>query len=124
MRRRKLVFVVDDDPSMRMSMKRLLRQHGFEAKLFESAAALFGHGDFQDAVCIILDINLENESGIGLRRRLANQGVKAPVVYITGNDSPGNRSDAIESGCIAYLTKPFSAQSLIESVERACALLA
>ena len=100
-------------------MKRLLREHGFNATMFESANALLGHGDFSRAVCSVLDINLDGQSGIGLRRQLANMGVTVPVIYITGNDSQASRSAALESGCVAYLTKPFSAQSLIESIERA-----
>jgi FixJ family two-component response regulator len=117
---RKSVFVVDDDRSMLTSLRRLLRQHGFDATVFESANALLDHRDFSGAGCIVLDINLDGQSGIDLRRRLANEGVTAPVIYITGNDSQVNRSAAIESGCLAYLTKPFAARLLIESVERAC----
>lgn len=116
---RRSVFVVDDDSSMRTSLKRLLREHGFDATVFESANALLDHGDFSRADCIVLDINLDGRSGIDLRRWLANEGVTAPVIYITGNDSQANRSAAIESGCVAYLTKPFAAQSFIESIERA-----
>jgi FixJ family two-component response regulator len=114
---------VDDDPSVRTSLKRLLRQHGFDATVFESANALRDHGDFARAVCIVLDINLDGQSGIDLRRWLANEGVTAPVIYITGNDSQANRSAAIGSGCVAYLTKPFTAQSLINSIERARAVV-
>jgi FixJ family two-component response regulator len=116
---RKSVFVVDDDSSMRMSIKRLLREHGFGTLLFASAEALFDHGDFENAICIIIDINLIDQSGIALRRRLAEEGVTAPVVYITGNDTTASRAAAVDSGCIAYLTKPFAAHSLIEPVERA-----
>ena len=115
---RQSVFVVDDDPSMRMGMKRLLRQHGFNTTLFDSANALLSQGDFGKAFCVILDINLNGESGIALRLRLADKGVTLPVIYITGNDSEANRAAAIASGCIAYLTKPFAAQSLIEPIER------
>ncbi|MBR0827568.1 response regulator [Bradyrhizobium manausense] len=118
---RRSVFVVEDDTSMRMSIKRLLREHGFNALLFGSATALVDHGSLDEAVCLIIDINLNNQSGIELRRRLAHDGVTAPVIYITGNDSPANRAAALESGCIAYLTKPFAAHSLIGSIERACA---
>ena len=120
---RRSVFVVDDDPSMRTSLKRLLREHGFDATVFESANALHDHGDFSRAVCIVLDINLDGRSGIDLRRWLASEGVTAPVIYITGNDSQANRSAAIESGCVAYLTKPFAALSFIESIERARAVI-
>ena len=118
---RQSVFIVDDDPSVRMSMFRLLRAHGFVATLFESASALLDHGGFEKAICIVLDINLDGKSGIDLRRRLSEKGVTAPVIYITGNDSTANRAAAVASGCVAYLTKPFSAQSLIESVTRAAA---
>ena len=121
---RKSVFVVDDDPSMRMGMKRLLREHGFDANLFDSASALLSQGNFDGAFCIILDINLNDQSGIELRRRLVAEGVTLPVIYITGNDSQANRAAAMESGCLAYLTKPFAARSLIEPIERANAAAA
>lgn len=118
---RKSVFVVDDDPSIRTSINRLLREHGFAATLFGSVSALRDHGNFDKAICIVLDINLDGKSGIDLRRQLFDDGVTAPVIYITGNDSAENRAAAIASGCVAYLTKPFTAQSLIESVSRASA---
>ena len=113
------VFVVDDDASMRTSITRLLREHGLRATVFGSGKALFDYNDFSQAICIIIDVNLNDQSGIDLRRRLANEGVKSPVIYITGNDSPAKRLAAIESGCIAYLNKPFTAQSFIEAVEQA-----
>jgi FixJ family two-component response regulator len=116
---RKSVLVVDDDPSMRMGMKRLLREHGISATLFDSANALLSHGDFDNALCAVLDINLKDDSGIALLRRLADRGVRLPVIYVTGNDSDANRTAALKSGCIAYLIKPFAARALIESIERA-----
>jgi FixJ family two-component response regulator len=119
---RKTIFVVDDDPSMLKGMRRLLKQHGYEAVPFETAKSLRDHHDFDHAVCIVLDINLSDGSGIELRRYLAEKGVKVPVIYITGNDSDVARTAAIASGCVAYLTKPFSAKSLIEPIERAASL--
>jgi FixJ family two-component response regulator len=104
---------------MRTGIKRLLRVHGFHSVLFESASALLAYGDFDKAFCFIVDINLNGESGIELCGRLADSGVSLPVVYITGNDSEANRAGAIASGCIAYLTKPFAASSLIDPIERA-----
>jgi FixJ family two-component response regulator len=114
---RKTVFVVDDDPSTLRGMKRLLREHGFDAVLFDSAQALRDHDDFDKACCIILDINLNDESGIELRQQLAAAGILLPVIYITGNDNDVTRMAALQSGCIAYLTKPFPAKSLIEPIE-------
>jgi FixJ family two-component response regulator len=112
------VFVVDDDPSMRTGIKRLLGVHGFRSMLFESANALLRHDDFDGALCFVLDINLNGESGIELCRCLESRGVKLPVIYITGNDSEANRAAATGSGCIAYLTKPFAASSLIEPIKK------
>ena len=120
---RESIFVVDDDPSMRKGIKRLLREHGFKATLFESSSALLGCADFGDAFCIILDIDLIDQSGIDLRRELLDRGVGLPVIFITGNDSDAIRSAALESGCIAYLAKPFSASSLIEPLARARAAI-
>lgn len=119
---RKTVFVVDDDPSMLKGMRRLLRQHGYDTVPFETAKALRGHTDFGQAFCIVLDVNLGDGSGIDLRHQLAKSGVGLPVIYITGNDSHATRMAAMASGCLAYLTKPFTAQSLIEPIERAAAL--
>jgi FixJ family two-component response regulator len=118
---RNLVLVVDDDPGMLRAVKRLLRQHDYEPILFSSAQAFKNHTDFDKAACVILDINLNDGSGIELRHGLQAAGVSVPVIYITGNDSPAVREAALGSGCIAFLTKPFSTQELIEPLKRASA---
>nr|WP_164938980.1 response regulator [Bradyrhizobium guangdongense] len=116
----KSVYVVDDDPSMRRSMKRLLREHGYETVLFDSAGALIRHGRFEWALCIVLDIDLNGSSGIDLRRQLVTQGIAVPIIFVTGNDSEACRSAAVESGCAAYLNKPFMPQSFIASIQAVC----
>jgi FixJ family two-component response regulator len=116
---RNLVLVVDDDAAILKGVARLLRQHGFDTVLFPSAKAFENQGDFENAICIILDINLTDGSGIELRCRLKAAGKSVPIIYMTGNDSPAVRMAALESGCLAYLTKPFSAESLMEPLERA-----
>ena len=121
MSNRNLVLVVDDDPGMLKGIRRLLRQFAYDALLFPSAEAFKNHTDFEQAVCIILDINLNDGSGIELRHGLKAAGVSVPVIYITGNETPAVRKAALASGCIAFLTKPFSAQSLIEPLKKASA---
>jgi FixJ family two-component response regulator len=116
-----LVLVVDDDPGMLKGVQRLLRQHAYEPIVFSSAQAFKSHTDFENAVCVILDINLNDGSGIELRHGLKAAGVSVPIIYITGNESPAVREAALGSGCIAFLTKPFSAQSLIEPLKQASA---
>jgi CheY-like chemotaxis protein len=122
MRNRKLVFVVDDDAATLRSIGRLLRQRGFETVLFPSAEAFDDHLDFERALCVIFDINLNGgRSGIELRHRLKDAGHAVPVIYMTGNDKPAVRAAALASGCLAYLLKPVSASSLIEHLERVSA---
>jgi FixJ family two-component response regulator len=115
------VLVVDNDLGMLKAIKRLLQQHDYEPILFSSAEDFKSHTDFDKAACIILDINLNDGSGIELGYRLKADGISVPVIYMTGNDDPAVRRAAVASGCIAFLTKPFSRQSLIEPLESASA---
>ena len=113
---RNLVFVVDDDAMMLKSVARLLRQLGYESVLFPSAEAFANHSDFDEAICVVLDINLGDVSGIDLRQRLKEANISVPIIYMTGNDSPPVRSAAHQSGCLAYLIKPFSVAALAEKL--------
>jgi FixJ family two-component response regulator len=121
--KRNLVFVVDDDAAVLRALERLLRRHGYDSVLCSSVEVFETHADFENAICIILDINLTDGSGIELRDRLKAAGISVPVIFMTGNNSPVARAAAIQSGCIAYLEKPFSTKSLIEPIERASARL-
>jgi FixJ family two-component response regulator len=114
---RNLVLVVDDDLGVLEGVRRLLRQHAYEAILFSSAEAFKNHTDFKRVVCVILDINLDDGSGIELRYRLRAIGIGVPVIYMTGNEDPAVRKAALDSGCIAFLTKPFSVRDLIEPLK-------
>jgi FixJ family two-component response regulator len=120
---RKLVLVVDDDPGTLKGVQRLLRQHGYESILFPSVEAFESHGEVDKAVCVILDINLGDGSGIELRHRLKAKGHSVPVIFMTANDDPAIRTAALASGCLAFLTKPFPARSLIEPIAKASAAL-
>jgi FixJ family two-component response regulator len=113
-----VVFVVDDDPGMLMSVKRLLRTNGYDTVLFSSAKAFENQVDFEDACCVVLDINLEDGSGIELRYGLKTAGNSVPVIYMTASNNPAVRKAALASGCIAFLTKPFSVHELIEPLKR------
>ena len=119
-----VVLVVDDDAMMLKSVARLLRQLGYASVLFPSAEAFANHSDFDGVICVLLDIDLGDVSGIEVRRRLKEANISVPVIYITGNDSPTVRRAAHQSGCLAYLTKPFSAKSLMEPLHRAATGLA
>ena len=108
---------------MLMSVKRLLRANGYDSLLFSSAKSFQEQVDFEDACCVVLDINLADGSGIELGERLKAAGISVPVIFITGSDNAAARAAAIQSGCIAYLEKPFSRKSLMEPIKRASAEL-
>jgi FixJ family two-component response regulator len=116
---RNLVLVVDDDVGMLKCIERLLRLYAYEPILFSSAQAFNRQCDVENADCVILDINLNDGSGIELRHGLKAAAVTVPVIYITGNDSPAVREAALESGCAAFLTKPFATHELMESLKAA-----
>jgi FixJ family two-component response regulator len=97
----------------------MLRQFGYASLLFPSAENFAKQSDFDGAACVLLDINLGDGSGIELRHRLKAAGITVPVIYMTGNDTPAVREAAVQSGCLAYLTKPFSAKSLIGPLQQA-----
>jgi len=89
-----VVFVVDDDPAMLRSIARLLRQFGYDSMMFPSAEAFANHADFENAACIVLDINLGDGLGIELRHGLKATGNSVPVIYVTGNEPRRSRGSA------------------------------
>jgi DNA-binding response OmpR family regulator len=112
---RKVIIVIDDDPSMLRGLTRLLRADGFDVDTFTSADRFYCS---PEAVCIILDIHLNGQSGIEFSRRLTESGILLPTIFITADDSEATRKLALESGCIAYLTKPFAAEALLAALPR------
>src|SRR3954452_6551925 len=116
---RKTIVVLDDDPSMLKGIERILRNKGFHSELFSSVEDFHSRARLNEAICLVLDINLNGKSGIELRHQLMRSGICPPVIYITGNDSDTIRKAAIDSGCVAYLTKPFPAIALVGAIEKA-----
>ena len=116
------IFVVDDDHGVRRSIQRLLRVHGFEVRTFDSVEAFRALPNPEEGLCVVLDIELKGSSGIELSRRLAASGSLLPVIFMTANYAEHVRKRAIDAGCIAYLKKPFSSQSLLRAIHKAVAV--
>jgi FixJ family two-component response regulator len=116
---RKLVLVVDDDPSILGAVERLLRVHGFDAEVFNTVESFLARPNLCGAACLVLDIHLNGMSGIELRRQLTLSGIDLPVIFITANDSEATRKAAMEVGCVAYLPKPFPTKLLMDAIESA-----
>jgi FixJ family two-component response regulator len=102
---------------MRRSLERLLRASGYKAASFASAEDFLQGGD-QSVFALVADIHLPGISGIELRRRLVSGGSLLPVIFITAFDDATLRAEAMATGCVDYLHKPFDAQRLIEALER------
>jgi len=116
-----IVIVVDDNPDFLKGAARLLTVHGFSVRTFNSAEALLEGNGVQTATCLLLDIHLGGISGIELQRRLAAAGSKCPVIFMTAVDDETTRKEAMTTGCIAYLRKPFEPQLLLDAIGKAAA---
>lgn len=118
--RRPLITVVDDDPSVRKSMERLLRAAGFEAITFASARDFLDGGGLAPAPeCLILDIHLGGMNGFELYDHLMAAGSAVPVIFITAHDDAPTRERARQNGSSGYLRKPFEQHALLGAIYRA-----
>ncbi len=104
---------------MRRSIERLLRASGYATVAFTSAEDFLASASLDNAIAVVLDIHLGGMSGIGLRRHLSAAGSTVPVVFITAFDDYATRAEAIATGCVDYLQKPFEASRLAQALERA-----
>jgi FixJ family two-component response regulator len=119
LKRRKIVAVVDDDPSMLNAAESLLDAQGFATMVFASAEEFLDRGAATQVDCLLLDIHLGGVSGIELRRRLKDSGSMLPVIFMTALDDEAMRERAIKAGCVAFLRKPFQARQLIDAIKKA-----
>jgi len=117
--RKKTIAVVDDDPSVLLATETLLDAHGFDVLGFSSAEAFLNRDQANQVDCLLLDVHLGGLSGMGLRRRLTQAGSALPVIFMTALDSNALRRRAMNSGCVAFLRKPFEAHQLVEALAKA-----
>ena len=113
-----VVYVVDDDPSVRKALERLLRSAGHDAKTFASAVEFldFSHPDAPG--CLILDIKMPKVSGLDLQDRLAEKGISFPIIFITGHGTVPASVKAFKAGAMDFLQKPFEDSELLNAVSR------
>lgn len=111
-----VISVVDDDVSVRNSLKRLLRSMGFEVKTFSSALEFLHQGPLHDGGCVIVDVRMPEMNGLDLQQRLSDAGVSLPIIFITAYEDPGVRAQAMQAGALAFLQKPFSDAKLMDFI--------
>ena len=116
------IVIVEDDPSMRQAIERILHTAGHNAKWYESAEAVVDMETVMAADCLILDIELPGMSGLELYRTLTRSGLTTPAIFVTALEGQNMRDDAERRGAANYLTKPFSGRALLTAVAEATGL--
>jgi len=115
------IFVVDDDPSIRRSLERLLRAAGHAVETFVSARQFLERGDLQAPGCLVLDVRMPGQSGLDLQQVLEAAGHRIPVIFITGHADLPLAQQAMQAGAVVLLAKPFDGQELLDAITRALA---
>jgi FixJ family two-component response regulator len=114
-----IVFVVDDDPSMRPAMESLIRSIGLRVKSFASAHDFLRFPRPDAPACLVLDVRLPGLSGLDLQHQLASAGNSIPIIFITGHGDIPMSVQAMKSGAIDFLPKPFRDQQLLDAIQLA-----
>jgi FixJ family two-component response regulator len=113
-----LVFIVDDDSSVRKSLARLVRAAGFDVETFASAREFLTRPRYDGPSCLVLDVRMPGLSGLDLQETLATAGQRVSIVFITGFLDVRARVKAMKGGAIDFLTKPVNDQDLLDAIER------
>jgi FixJ family two-component response regulator len=114
-----VVFVVDDDISVRESLELLIESAGWRVELFASAQDFLAHPRANVPCCLILDVSLPDLNGLELQHRIATDRVELPIVFITGHGDIPMSVRAMKAGAIEFLTKPFNDEALLGAIRNA-----
>jgi FixJ family two-component response regulator len=114
-----MVFVIDDDKSVRKSLERLLDAANYKTELFNSASEFLSRSPHQGPSCIIIDVRMPGLNGIDLQKTLIESGREEQLVFITAHGDIPMCARAMKAGAVDFLPKPFKPQQLLKSVERA-----
>jgi FixJ family two-component response regulator len=113
-----LVFIIDDDPSIRASIESLLRSVGHTVQAFASTREFMLSERLDAPSCLVLDIRLPDQSGLDFQRELAKSAIPLPILFITGHGDVPMSVTAMKAGAVEFLTKPFRDQDLLDAVHR------
>jgi FixJ family two-component response regulator len=118
-REQKIVYVIDDDPSMRDSLKSLLGSVGLRVELFESAPEFFARKLPDAAICLVVDVRLPGMSGLDFQAELSRANIDVPIIFITGHGDIAMTVKAMKAGAVEFFSKPFRDQDLLDAVKLA-----
>jgi FixJ family two-component response regulator len=114
-----IVFVVDDDISVRESLEALIRCEGWQPETFASAREFLSHPRVLSPSCLVLDVNLPDLNGLDLQKRVASDRIDMPIIFITGYGDVPMTVQAMKAGAVEFLTKPFGDDVLLNAIRHA-----
>jgi FixJ family two-component response regulator len=114
-----IVFIVDDDLSVRRTTERLVRTAGFNVQAFTSGREFLTIPRPEGPACLILDVRMPGLDGMQLQKELAQSGINIPIIFITGHGDIPMSVRAMKAGAVEFLTKPFRSRSLLEAIHSA-----
>jgi FixJ family two-component response regulator len=114
-----VVFVVDDDVSVRESLDLLIRSTGWESRLFASAEEFLAKPPLRSPCCLVLDVTLPQRNGLEVQEQIAADRVALPIIFITGYGDVPMSVRAMKAGAVEFLTKPFAADALLSAIQGA-----
>ena len=114
-----VVFIIDDDASVRKALTNLLRSVGLKGEAFGTAQDFLARKHPDGPGCLVLDVRLPGPSGLDLQRQLVESGIELPIIFITGHGDIEMSVQAMRAGALDFLIKPFREQSLLDAVQRA-----
>ncbi|HEX9273018.1 MAG TPA: response regulator transcription factor [Candidatus Binatia bacterium] len=114
-----IVFVVDDDASVREGLGSLIRSAGLRVETFASAQEFLARPRADVPSCLVLDVRLPGLSGLDLQKRLAEVNIEIPIVFITGHGDVPTSVQAMKAGAVEFLTKPFVDRDLLDAIQQA-----
>ena len=114
-----IVFVVDDDVSVRESLELMIRWAGWQPEIFASAREFLSHPRVLAPSCLVLDVNLPDLNGLDLQKRVAGDRIDMPIIFITGYGDVPMTVQAMKAGAVEFLMKPFSDDVLLNAIQHA-----
>lgn len=114
-----IVFVVDDDISVRESLELLIQSAGWQPETFASAEEFLSRPRVIAPSCLVLDVTLPDLSGLGLQKRIAADQIDMPIIFITGHGDVPTTVRAMKAGAVEFLTKPFGDEALLSAIQHA-----
>jgi FixJ family two-component response regulator len=115
-RRENMVYLIDDDESVRRALQRLLRSAGLDVRAFASAEEFLESGNLSQRACIVLDIQMRGLTGFDLQEKLASKEIRIPTIAVSALDDAETRERARKLGAAAFFRKPVDGQALIDAI--------